>query len=131
MGRGIAQVSAMAGHSVALRDGERDILAEALNEIEATLAEGIDHGKVTEHERSRAMELGYNHPIGPLELTDVVGLDVHLDILQYLHAELGSQFRPPQIPKRKVRADKLGKKSGEGFYRWEHGEIANQEAGGA
>ncbi len=70
-----------------------------------------------------AMELGYNHPMGPLELTDVVGLDVRLDILEYLREELGERFRPPQVLKRKVRAGKLGKKSGEGFYVWEDGEI--------
>jgi 3-hydroxybutyryl-CoA dehydrogenase len=72
-----------------------------------------------------AMELGYNHPIGPLELTDIVGLDVRLGVLEYLREELGERFRPPQILKRKVRAGKLGKKSGEGFYVWEDGEISN------
>lgn len=70
-----------------------------------------------------AMELGYNHPMGPLELGDVVGLDVRLDILEYLREELGERFRPPQILKRKVRAGKLGKKTGEGFYVWEDGDI--------
>ncbi len=71
----------------------------------------------------RAMELGYNHPMGPIELTDVVGLDVRLDILEYLHDELGERFRPPQLLRQKVRAGKLGKKSGEGFYVWEDGEV--------
>lgn len=71
----------------------------------------------------RAMELGYNHPMGPIELTDVVGLDVRLDILEYLHEELGERFRPPQLLRQKVRAGKLGKKTGEGFYVWEDGEI--------
>jgi len=69
-----------------------------------------------------AMELGYNHPMGPLELTDVIGLDVRLDILEYLRTELGERFKPPQLLKRKVRAGKVGKKSGEGFYVWEDGE---------
>lgn len=70
-----------------------------------------------------AMELGYNHPMGPIELGDVVGLDVRLGILEYLREELGERFRPPQVLKRKVRAGKLGKKTGEGFYVWEDGEI--------
>jgi 3-hydroxybutyryl-CoA dehydrogenase len=70
-----------------------------------------------------AMELGYNHPMGPLELVDVVGLDVRLGVLEYLREELGERFRPPQVLKRKVRAGKLGKKTGEGFYVWEDGEI--------
>jgi len=69
------------------------------------------------------MELGYRHPMGPLKLTDVVGLDVRLDILEHLREELGERFRPPAILRRKVRAGKLGKKSGEGFYVWEDGEA--------
>lgn len=70
-----------------------------------------------------AMELGYNHPMGPIELTDTVGLDVRLDILEYLREELGERFRPPQLLRQKVRAGKLGKKIGEGFYVWEDDEI--------
>ncbi|MGB7921667.1 MAG: 3-hydroxyacyl-CoA dehydrogenase family protein [Pyrinomonadaceae bacterium] len=67
-----------------------------------------------------AMELGYNHPMGPLRLTDLVGLDVRLSIAEYLHAELRSEtFRPPDILRRMVEEGKLGKKSGEGFYRWD------------
>ncbi|MBD0320564.1 MAG: 3-hydroxybutyryl-CoA dehydrogenase, partial [Gemmatimonadetes bacterium] len=68
----------------------------------------------------RAMELGYNHPMGPLKLTDVVGLDVRLGIAEYLHAELGGdQYRPPEILRRMVAEGRLGKKSGRGFYDWE------------
>ena len=69
-----------------------------------------------------AMSLGYNHPMGPLELTDHVGLDVRLGVAEYLREELGERFRPPQLLKRKVRAGKLGRKTGEGFYVWEDGE---------
>jgi 3-hydroxybutyryl-CoA dehydrogenase len=66
-----------------------------------------------------AMELGYNHPMGPLRLTDLVGLDVRLKIAEYLHETLASEtFRPPDILRRLVSEGKLGKKSGEGFYRW-------------
>lgn len=66
-----------------------------------------------------AMELGYNHPVGPLRLTDMVGLDVRLHIAEYLHSTLGTEtFRPPEILRRMVRDGKLGKKSGEGFYQW-------------
>jgi 3-hydroxybutyryl-CoA dehydrogenase len=70
----------------------------------------------------QAMELGYNHPVGPLELTDRVGLDVRLDILEYLHEELGERFEPPEILQEKVEAGNLGKKVGRGFYVWEGGE---------
>jgi 3-hydroxybutyryl-CoA dehydrogenase len=66
----------------------------------------------------RAMELGYNHPMGPLRLSDLVGLDVRLGIAEYLAANLGPRFEPPQILRRMVREGKLGKKTGEGFYRW-------------
>ena len=66
----------------------------------------------------RAMELGYRHPMGPLKLTDLVGLDVRLAILEHLHREIGEQFRPPAILRRLVRAGHLGKKSGRGFYLW-------------
>jgi 3-hydroxybutyryl-CoA dehydrogenase len=65
------------------------------------------------------MELGYNHPVGPLKLTDIVGLDVRLSIAEYLHHELGSEtFNPPEILRRMVSEGKLGKKTGEGFYQW-------------
>ena len=66
----------------------------------------------------RAMELGYNHPMGPLRLTDLVGLDVRLGIAEYLAATLGPRFEPPQLLRDMVAAGKLGRKTGEGFYRW-------------
>jgi 3-hydroxybutyryl-CoA dehydrogenase len=83
----------------------------------------LETGVASPRAIDRAMELGYNHPMGPIELTDVVGLDVRLDILEYLHEELGERFRPPQLLRQKVRAGKFGKKAGEGFYVWEDGEI--------
>lgn len=85
----------------------------------------LQEGVASPRDIDAAMELGYNHPMGPIELSDVVGLDVRLDILEYLRKELGERFRPPQILKRKVRAGKLGKKAGEGFYVWEDGEPVN------
>jgi 3-hydroxybutyryl-CoA dehydrogenase len=69
----------------------------------------------------KAMVLGYRHPMGPLELTDVVGLDVRLDIARTLRAAYGDRFAPPPLMEEMVAAGKLGKKSGEGFYRWENG----------
>lgn len=80
------------------------------------LEEGVADAKAID----TAMELGYNHPMGPLRLTDLVGLDVRLHIAEYLHAKLGSEsFRPPDILRRMVAEGKLGRKTGEGFYRWE------------
>jgi 3-hydroxybutyryl-CoA dehydrogenase len=83
----------------------------------------LQEGVASPQDIDTAAELGYNHPMGPIELTDHVGLDIRLDILEYLREELGDRFRPPQILKQKVRAGKLGKKTGEGFYIWEDGEI--------
>ena len=83
----------------------------------------LQEGVASPQDIDAAMELGYNHPMGPIELGDVVGLDVRLDILEHLREELGERFRPPQILRQKVRAGKLGKKTGEGFYVWEDGEI--------
>jgi 3-hydroxybutyryl-CoA dehydrogenase len=75
-----------------------------------------------------AMELGYNHPMGPLRLTDLVGLDVRLNIAEYLHRTLGSEtFRPPEILRRMVAAGRLGKKSGEGFYNWNEEEKVSSK----
>ncbi|MFP6684996.1 MAG: 3-hydroxyacyl-CoA dehydrogenase family protein [Polyangiaceae bacterium] len=84
--------------------------AEAMRMLETSVAsvEDID----------RAMELGYRHPMGPLKLSDLVGLDVRLAILEHLHREVGEQFRPPALLRQMVRAGWLGKKAGRGFYRW-------------
>jgi len=86
------------------------IAAEAMRMLETGVASAEDI--------DTAMKLGYRHPMGPLELTDHVGLDVRLAVLEHLHREVGEQFRPPQILRQLVRAGKLGKKTGEGFYRW-------------
>ncbi|ETZ44700.1 3-hydroxybutyryl-CoA dehydrogenase [Mycobacterium avium] len=66
----------------------------------------------------RAMELGYRHPMGPLRLTDLVGLDVRLAIAEHLHTTLGERFRPPALLRDKVARGELGRKSGQGFYPW-------------
>lgn len=78
----------------------------------------LESGVASAEEIDKAMELGYRHPMGPLRLTDLVGLDVRLAIAEHLFAEVGPQFRPPQILRRMVRAGKLGKKTGQGFYSW-------------
>ena len=79
----------------------------------------LEQGVASAKDIDTAMELGYNHPMGPLRLTDLVGLDIRLSIAEYLHRALGSEtFRPPDILRRMVAEGKLGKKSGEGFYKW-------------
>lgn len=79
----------------------------------------LEQGVATAKDIDTAMELGYNHPMGPLKLTDHVGLDIRLNIAEYLYSELGSEtFRPPEVLRRMVKEGKLGKKTGEGFYLW-------------
>jgi 3-hydroxybutyryl-CoA dehydrogenase len=92
---------------------------EAMRMVEQGVASAVDIDK--------AMELGYNHPVGPLKLTDMVGLDVRLSIAEYLHGALKSEtFRPPEILRRMVNEGKLGKKTGEGFYKWNEPEQAQR-----
>lgn len=79
----------------------------------------VEQGVASVEAIDKGMELGYRHPMGPLRLTDLVGLDVRLAIAEALHKELGERFRPPQILRRMVRAKKLGVKSGQGFYRYD------------
>ena len=79
----------------------------------------LEQGVASARDIDTAMELGYNHPMGPLKLTDHVGLDIRLNIAEYLYRELGSEtFRPPEILRSMVAEGKLGKKSGQGFYDW-------------
>ena len=76
----------------------------------------VEQGVASPADIDKAMKLGYRHPMGPLELTDLVGLDVRLHIMEHLFRELGEQFRPPALLRQMVRAGKLGRKAGEGFY---------------
>jgi 3-hydroxybutyryl-CoA dehydrogenase len=78
----------------------------------------VEQGVASAADIDTAMKLGYGHPMGPLELTDLVGLDVRLGIADYLAQAIGPAFSPPQTLRDKVAAGKLGKKSGEGYYKW-------------
>jgi 3-hydroxybutyryl-CoA dehydrogenase len=79
----------------------------------------LEQGVASAEDIDKAMELGYNHPMGPLKLTDLVGLDVRLAIAEYLHQQLRMpHYAPPQILKDKVAKGELGKKTGKGFYTW-------------
>jgi 3-hydroxybutyryl-CoA dehydrogenase len=79
----------------------------------------LEEGVASAEDIDRAMELGYNHPMGPLRLSDLVGLDVRLGIADYLASTIGPRFEAPELLRRMVREGKLGKKTGEGFYRWD------------
>ncbi|WP_425155012.1 3-hydroxyacyl-CoA dehydrogenase family protein [Candidatus Palauibacter sp.] len=79
----------------------------------------VEEGVASPEDIDTAMRLGYRHPMGPLKLGDLVGLDVRLDIARYLHETLRSPvFQPPALLERMVAEGRLGKKSGRGFYRW-------------
>ena len=78
----------------------------------------VEEGVASAEDIDKAMTLGYGFPMGPLKLTDLVGLDVRLSIAEYLAAEVAPHFTPPQLLRDKVARGELGKKSGQGFYAW-------------
>ncbi len=79
----------------------------------------VEQGVASPEDIDTAMVLGYRHPIGPLKLTDLVGLDVRMHIGEYLSKELDNPaFEPPALMRRMVEEGRLGKKSGRGFYEW-------------
>lgn len=78
----------------------------------------LEEGVASAADIDAAMTLGYRHPTGPLRTTDIVGLDVRLGIAEELAATLGPRFEPPALLRAMVADGKLGRKSGEGFYRW-------------
>jgi 3-hydroxybutyryl-CoA dehydrogenase len=84
---------------------------EAIRMVEGGVAEPADI--------DRAMVLGYRHPVGPLRLTDIVGLDVRLDIARNLREAYGDRFTPPPLLERMVADGQLGKKTGRGFFTWD------------
>jgi 3-hydroxybutyryl-CoA dehydrogenase len=92
------------------------------NEAFYMLQEGI----ATAADIDKALKLGLNHPMGPFELVDLVGLDTRLHILEYLHKSLGEKFRPCPLLVQYVKAGRLGRKSGRGVF--EYPDVAKTEA---
>lgn len=78
----------------------------------------LEEGVASAEDIDKAMELGYRHPMGPLRLTDLVGLDVRLGIAEYLAEQLGERFAPPRLLREMVEEGRLGQKSGRGFHDW-------------
>ena len=78
----------------------------------------LQDGVATAEDIDRAMVIAYRHPIGPLELSDIVGLDVRLDIAENLATSLGPRYEPPQVLRDLVAAGNLGRKTGSGFFEW-------------
>ncbi|KXA98375.1 3-hydroxybutyryl-CoA dehydrogenase, partial [candidate division MSBL1 archaeon SCGC-AAA259M10] len=92
------------------------ILIPMINEAFFTLQEGVAKKEAIDD----AFKLGANHPMGPLEVADLIGLDTVLHIMEILHEEIGdSKYRPCPLLRKYVRAGKLGRKTGEGVYKYE------------
>lgn len=109
---GIGKESAVVADAPGFATSRLDVVAalEAIRMVEQGVGEPADI--------DRAVQLAYRHPVGPLRLTDIVGLDVRLHIARNLEEALGPQFAPPQLLLDKVAAGELGAKSGRGFYDW-------------
>lgn len=93
---------------------------EAFNMLEAGIASAEDIDK--------ALKLGLNHPMGPFELVDLVGLDVRLNILEYLHRTLGEKYRPNALLRQYVEEGRLGRKVGRGVYEYGEAKAAEKKA---
>jgi 3-hydroxybutyryl-CoA dehydrogenase len=93
------------------------------NEAFAMLEAGI----ASAEDIDKALKLGLNHPMGPFELVDLVGLDVRLSILEYLHQTLGEKYRPNRLLKEYVQGGRLGRKSGRGVYDYSEGVTASKK----
>ena len=93
------------------------------NEAFHMLQEGI----ASAHDIDKALKLGLNHPMGPFELVDLVGLDTRLSILEYLHKTLGEKYRPATLLVQYVKAGRLGRKSGRGVYEYPEQKAAPAE----
>jgi 3-hydroxybutyryl-CoA dehydrogenase len=94
------------------------------NEAFYMLQEGI----ASASDIDKALKLGLNHPMGPFELGDLIGLDTRLHILEYLHRTLGEKYRPSPLLVQYVKAGRLGKKSGRGVYEYSEQPVAETAA---
>jgi 3-hydroxybutyryl-CoA dehydrogenase len=98
----------------------RDVPGFATSRINALIGNEafrmLEQGVASAEDIDKAIKLGLNHPMGPFEMADLVGLDVRLSILEHLHATLGETFRPSNLMRQYVKAGRLGKKAGRGVY---------------
>src|SRR6266545_3108015 len=118
------QVGARMGKEVVLVKEAPGFVTSRINElISNETFRMLQEGVASAEDIDKALKLGLNHPMGPFEMVDLVGLDVRLSILEYLHKSLGEAFRPNLILIQHVRAGRLGKKVGRGVYTYtENGE---------
>jgi 3-hydroxybutyryl-CoA dehydrogenase len=105
--------------SVVVKDRQGFVTTRALAALLSEAMKMLEEGVAGANDIDTAVKLGLNHPMGPLELADYVGLDTMLLISESLTEALGERFRPTQTLRKLVEAGKLGRKSGEGFYRYD------------
>src|SRR5258708_16444618 len=89
----------------------------------------LQEGIASAADIDKALKLGLNHPMGPFELVDLVGLDTRLNILEYLHKSLGEKYRPAPLLVQYVKAGRLGRKSGRGVYEYPEAAVPVRKAG--
>jgi 3-hydroxybutyryl-CoA dehydrogenase len=89
----------------------------------------LQEGVASAEDIDKAIKLGLNHPMGPFEMVDLVGLDTRLHILEYLHKTLGEKFRPAPLLVQYVKAGRLGRKAGRGVYAYLGHEPGRPESG--
>ena len=91
----------------------------------------LQEGVASPQDIDKAIKLGLNHPMGPFEMVDLVGLDTRLHILEYLHKTLGEKFRPAPLMVQYVKAGRLGRKSGRGVYDYPAKDTGRYSSGDA
>jgi 3-hydroxybutyryl-CoA dehydrogenase len=116
----IRQVSERMGKETVLVNESPGFVTSRINALIGNEAcRMLQEGVASPEDIDKALKLGLNHPMGPFEMADLVGLDVRLSILEYLHKTLGETYRPAQPIVQRVRAGHLGRKTGQGFYRYD------------
>ena len=116
-------VNALGKHAVSVRDSPGFATSRLGVAIALEAMRMLEEGVASAADIDTAMKLGYKHPVGPLALTDIVGLDVRLDIADHLAGTLGPRFEPPQVLRDLVAQGYTGRKSGRGFYDYEPKEL--------
>ncbi len=116
----IRQVSERMGKETVLVNESPGFVTSRINALIGNEAcRMLQEGVASPEDIDKALKLGLNHPMGPFEMADLVGLDVRLSILEYLHKTLGETYRPAQPIVQRVRAGHLGRKTGQGFYKYD------------
>lgn len=120
--RASAFVAGLDRSPVVVRDTPGVVSTRAALALEAEAMRLVDEGVASVQAVDDVLELGYGHEHGPLVQADRAGLDTRLDALEQLSRDVSDRFDPPAVLRDRVDAGKLGKQSGEGFYRWENGD---------